>query len=192
MNSIQKNRAILEQFQYTFLKEAEEFFGPKTLYGYEEFTFKNHSPRVVRSENLFKKSIEGYQIILCAKGLIDLTDGIFQLSHEVVHLLSPVELKKDDEINFLEEGMSTWFSKYITERETGDAEFCMPAIERDERYVKAYNLYQQLIVIDQHAVKKMRDISPVICRIQPEDFKKAGLTLDEELIIALLGKFPEK
>ena len=105
--------------------------------------------------------------------------------------MSPVEQDEDEgnEVNYLEEGMATWFSKKITEEETKDFEYCEPAIAKDEKYKKAYDLYLKLIAVDKDAVKKLRALQPVIAQIQPGDFANAGLAVDKELIAALLEKF---
>ena len=46
-----------------------------------------------------------------------------------------------------------------------------------------------LIEADKNAVKKLRTITPVIAQIKPEDFIKAGLKVDQQLIEGLLAKF---
>lgn len=130
-----------------------------------------------------------YKIELCGKAINDRTDGIFQLSHEVVHLLSPVEQVHGNEVNYLEEGMATYFSKLITERDTGDYEFCQAAIANQAKYLLAFELYEALTAIDKYVVKKVREITPVIAAIQPGDFEKAGITVPPDLIEALLKKF---
>ena len=178
-----------EKLQYEYLAEAQEIFGPKTDYGYVGLGYHKFAPRTLLYS---KDSLSGknfFKIELYRKAVDDRKDGIFQLSHEVVHIISPVEQVDGNEVNYLEEGMATCFSKIITERETNDYEFCAIMFAKSPKYLKAYTLYLALMEIDQNAVKKLRAITPVIAKIRPQDFIKAGLKIDEELIEALLAKF---
>jgi len=178
-----------EELQYQYLAEAEEMFGPKTSYGYVGLAYHKFAPRTL----LYSKNTETgknfYQVELYRKALDDRKDGIFQLSHEVVHLLSPVEQTEGNEVNYLEEGMATYFSKLITEQETQDYDLYPSVLKKSPKYPKAYLLYTSLIAADQNAVKKLRAITPVIANIKPQDFTKAGLNVDPKLIETLLAKF---
>ncbi|HTH82133.1 MAG TPA: hypothetical protein VL490_04320 [Mucilaginibacter sp.] len=178
-----------ETLQYEYLAEAEQIFGPKTDYGYLGLAYHKFAPRTLlySKDTLTGKNF--FMIELYSKAAKDRKDGIFQLSHEVVHLISPVEQVAGNEVNYLEEGMATYFSKIITERETKDYNFCASAFAKSPKYLKAYMLYMSLVEADEDAVKKLRTITPVIANIKPEDFIKAGLKVDEELIAALLAKF---
>jgi hypothetical protein len=49
----------------------------------------------------------------------------------------------------LEEGMATYFSKIITERETKDYEFCAIMFGKSPNYLKAYMLYLLEILMNQ-------------------------------------------
>jgi len=190
MSPEEQNIEDYKNLQVAFLSEAEEMFGPKTAYNFIGIFYHNFPPRMILHDTDFLTGEKFYKIELCGKAINDKKDGIFQLSHEVVHLLSPVEQNEDEDlVNYLEEGMAVYFSKLITERETGDLEFCDTAMAKQPEYLKAYQLYLQLIDIDGEAVKKLRQITPVIANIKAEDFKDAGLDVKEELIIALLTKF---
>jgi hypothetical protein len=175
--------------QPQYLAKAEKLFGSKTEYGFIGVYYHALGPRTVFCEK-DEKGIPYYMIQLCRQGAETLTDGIFQLSHEVVHLLSPVEIdNEENEVNYLEEGMAVYFSKIITESETEDLDFCKAAIETHPQYLKAYDLYLALINIDNDAVIKLRRVTPVIANIQPQDFAAAGLNVPEPLIHELLTKF---
>lgn len=178
-----------EELQYKYLSEAEDIFGQKTDYEYLGISYHNFQPRVVLDSKDFLTGQSFYKMELCGMAINDRTDGILQLSHEVIHLLSPVEQDEGSEVNYLEEGMATYFSKLITERDTGNSEFCTAALANRPNYLRAYELYESLIAIDEEAVKKLRKITPVIGNIQPEDFVAAGLEVDSNLIDALLEKF---
>ncbi|MGN6396669.1 MAG: hypothetical protein ACTHMI_13955 [Mucilaginibacter sp.] len=65
-----------------------------------------------------------------------------------MHLLSPVVQDTDENdpncVNYLEEGMATYFAKRVTERETEDYSFCNNAMLQDEKYFTAYMRYMSL------------------------------------------------
>ncbi|MFC0317397.1 MULTISPECIES: hypothetical protein [Olivibacter] len=190
MSPQETNMQEYERLQYDFLARAEKMFGSKTNYRYLGLFYHNFPPRVVFCGRSLETEECSFKIFLNGKGAInDKKDGIFQLAHEVVHLLSPVELVKGNEINYLEEGMATFFSKLILEEITGDKEFFDFAIEKHEKYLKAYKLYLSLIEVDISAVKKLRESTPVIAKITSEDFKIANLKVDNDLINSLLTKF---
>ncbi|WP_367209924.1 hypothetical protein [Sphingobacterium sp. R2] len=188
--SIIDNKAELEDLQYKYLKEAEIMFGNKIDYHYGGLSYYNGNPIVVDNGLDPETGKDSYKIMLNGIGAInDLTDGIFQLSHEVVHLISPVKQVAGREINYLEEGMAVYFSKVIIERDTGDLSFCQNAFKNNPKYLKALNLYQELISIDQYAVKKLRVKSPIIADITTTNFKEIGIKASEDLIGELLKKF---
>jgi hypothetical protein len=189
MTTKEQNMQDYEILQYEYLAEAEQLFGPKTDYGYVGLGYHKFAPctLVYSKDTLTGRNF--FKVELYYKAANDRKDGIFQLSHEVVHLISPVEQIDENETNYLEEGMATYFSKVITERETKDYEFCAIAFRKNPIYLKAYMLYMSLIQIDKNAVRKLREIMPIIAQIKPEDFTKANLKIDKELIEALLTKF---
>jgi hypothetical protein len=196
MSIQEENMQAYEQLLPIFLAEAEELFGPKNDYTFIGIGYHNHPPRMYMFDKDPFSGEEYYKIDLYGVGAInDRKDGIFQLSHEVVHLLSPVPQDTDENdvnrVNYLEEGMATYFAKCVTERETADYDFCNNAMLKDEKYFTAYMRYQSLQEIDTEAVKKLRTIQPIIPLIQAEDFVAAGLDVPQNLINALLEKFPE-
>src|SRR6185503_14679907 len=85
----EQNMQEFEQLQYQYLAEAIDLFGPKIDYEYIGLFYHNFAPRVVMHDYDFLTDSYFYKIELCGKAINDRTDGIFQLSHEVVHLLSP-------------------------------------------------------------------------------------------------------
>jgi hypothetical protein len=189
MTTQEQNRQAYEILQYQYLAEAEQLFGPKTAYGYVGLEYHKFAPRTLLYSKDTATGKNFFQVELYRKALDDRKDGIFQLSHEVVHLISPIEQTAGNEVNYLEEGMATYFSKIITERDTHDYDIFTAALAKSPKYLKAYLLYLSLIEADKDAVKKLRAITPVIANIQPGDVIKAGLNIDQKLIEALLAKF---
>lgn len=117
-------------------------------------------------------------------------EGVFQLSHEVVHLISPVLMEDHEEVNFLEEGMAVHFSKMVTEPDTGNFTIADICVDKKPIYRLAYQLYLELIKEEPDAIKKLRKIQSEICRITPETFMQVGLKTSPELIGKLLAHFP--
>ncbi len=172
------------------LKEAEDIFGRKTEYNYAGLTYHNYRPRVTLCETELQKGIKAFKVILNGKGAFqNKTDGIFQLSHEVIHLLSPTEQDEGNEVNYLEEGMACHFAEMITKRETSDNDFCDKAISGFPKYQEALAIYNKLYDIDKDAVKKLRVVCPVIANIESSHFENIKLDVPKTLIQNLLKKF---
>lgn len=181
----------LQGLQAQYLAEAEALFGPKINCEFEGVIPGNvSSPKFLYGSVPYDKSRKAYMIIInLAAAEQNYKDGIFQLSHEIVHLLSPVKDQEKEAVNYLEEGMATYFSKLITDRDTDDNEFAANAISQKEQYHQAYKLYFELHQIDENAVKKLREVNPSIPSLSREDFIKAGLELEDDFVNLLLKKF---
>lgn len=173
-----------------YLNEAEEQFGERTDYEFIGLVFEGTDPKTEPPEisALFKE--KEFLVYLTPVVKICRDEGIFQLSHEVVHLLSPVLLEDHEEISYLEEGMAVHFSKLITGRDTGNMEIVERGLNRKPLYRTAYQLYLELIRDEPDAIRKLRVFQKDICRITPGDFKRAGLKTSPELIEKLLAHFP--
>jgi hypothetical protein len=178
-----------EELLPKYLAEAESVFGKKTKYELVHIGYDGcGTPKMVMVSN---EPIYGitFKVWLRNSALTDRKDGVFQLSHEVVHLISPVEQVDGKDANYLEEGMAVHLAKKITEREYKDFDYCNIALAKQPKYFRAYMQYMSLVDIDPDTVKKIRKHQKVIGKIQPEDFKKAGIKAPAELIGALLEKF---
>jgi hypothetical protein len=112
----------------------------------------------------------------------DVRQAILQIAHEVVHVLSP---NGQPTTNNLEEGLATYFSKIATDRDTGDTSYAIDSI-KPTKYFKPYQLIDKLISSDPDAIKKLRDIEPVLGRISKQTFADAGIVLDEDIIDELI------
>ena len=185
----EKNMQDYQTLQFDYLAEAEQMFGPQTEYEYSGLSYYNYAARTELCDSSMLAGHPISKIQLHGKAIDDRKDGVFQLSHEVVHLISPVEQDEGNEVNYMKEGMATYFSKLITEYETGDYEYCDTAMAKHPKYLKAYQLYVSLAETDKDVVKKLRETTPVIANIQPEYFTKAGFIVNTVLIDALLAKF---
>jgi hypothetical protein len=176
--------------QPEIFREVQELFGEKTGdYEFNGIEYAEGGPFMSVPEACLMAVPREYKINinLDLSARENYTRGLFQLSHEVVHLLSP----SDEPItNNLEEGAAVYFSKLYTERETGDLTiFETPTRKTGYRY--AYCLVCQLLAIDRDAIKNLRKQQPDFREISPADFVAAGLKADDELITALLATFLE-
>ena len=118
------------------------------------------------------------------------TKGIFQLSHEVVHLLSPLNSSDEQITNNLEEGAAVYFSKVYTKRETGDeANFNAPNTKTG--YLYAYKLVEQLLILDPQSIKMLREKQPYFTKVVEGDFEKAGIKIDKNFVAELIANFYE-
>jgi len=113
--------------------------------------------------------------------------AIFQLSHEMVHVLCDGGPHKTA-IN-LEEGIAVWFSKIATDRDSGNPTYAATSIAADPKYQAAYNLVTQLLNHDSDAIKKLRVIQPVLGGVNAADFAKASVIAPPALIASLLAPF---
>ena len=166
-----------------YLDELEANYGPRTAvlpYGGVELIphgrphtwYPNSSHIVVR---------------LNTSVLNSLPEAIFQLSHEIVHVLCDGGPYRQA-IN-LEEGLATWFSKLATDRDSGNPHYASQAIAMDPRYQAAYTVVDQLLQQDSDAIKKLRSIQPVLGSVSSADFTTAGVNVAPSLISSLLAPF---
>jgi len=112
----------------------------------------------------------------------DTRQAIFQIAHEVVHVLSP---NGQPTTNNLEEGLATYFSKILTDRDTGDNLYATNSIQ-PTKYFKTFELVNKLLTSDPDAIKKLRKFQPVIGSISKQNFVDAGINLGDDLIDELI------
>lgn len=108
--------------------------------------------------------------------------AIFQLAHEVVHVISPAGQAIT---NNLEEGVATYNSKLMTDRDSDDLTYTDRGI-KGTKYAEPLNKVQELLNIDPEAIKKIRELQPKLLKVTPEDFKNAGLNVPQKLVEYLL------
>lgn len=183
------NINIYKELIPKYLEEAEAMFGRKTEYNFDTVRYApDNSPETIISESAMMALETAFEVKLSPHAESDKNKGIFQLSHEVVHLLSPINYAIDGSMNFLEEGMAVYFSQVVTERETGDLDIVKTIVSKPD-YQTALDLYKELIKTEPNAVKKLRQLCPIIAHITKDTFRQAGLNTDPELIDKLLAEF---
>lgn len=172
-----------------YLKEAEAMFGDKTKYKFDEIRYaSDKSPETIISESAMTFLERAFEVKLSPHAEVDRTKGIFQLPHEIVHLLSSIDFATEGVMNFLEEGMAVYFSQVVTERDTGDLEI-IKTINSKPDYQTALELYKELIKTEPDAIIKLRKICPVIAHITKNTFVRAALQTDPGLIDKLVAEF---
>ena len=168
----------LTTYALKYLLEAESLYGTRT----NDFEYvglelnENGPPKVWYPLNK-------YIIIQVNQTTAnDTRQAIFQIAHEVVHVLSP---NGQPTTNNLEEGLATYFSKIVTDRDSGDNSYAINSIQTT-KYLKPYQLVDKLITFDPDAIKKLRNIQPVLGQISKQTFIDAGIGLADDIIDELV------
>lgn len=159
------------------LTNAEDRFGKRDIL-YE-------SPKIVYDINGPHFRREGNKLIIQLPSYLrannDLAQAVFQMSHEIIHCLSPIHTKS---VTVLEEGLASFFSK----------EFCISSGYGNfdgapEDYESAFDFVEELLKYDEDILKKIRQIQPVISLIAVDDFLHINNSIPIELAQNLTKKF---
>jgi hypothetical protein len=159
------------------LAEAERRYGSRDLtFFYAGHEFIDGNPGTWYPGN------RGHIVIQLGKEcLADFHRAIYQLSHEVIHLLAPTGGQR---ANNLEEGLATWFSEDYCRRTTGQTiKAGLPC------YQRASDLVQRMLEADPACIKSMRQDEPKISSITKPTFSKYSSCLSDEEVDFLLDRF---
>lgn len=186
-----------ETDQFTALADqllllAEELFGPQanTDWTFVGVEINDRSPHLA-----YYPEQGSVAISLSHKVRGDSLQLIFQLAHEVAHLLYPTANRPEGSVpptTILNEGVSTYFSLVVVERLLGEdahAKVLQSLRESSPGYFNALTLVSRLLQVDSFAVKKLRAIQPLLNDVDAEDFTRAGLNVQAGLFIALTQNF---
>jgi hypothetical protein len=168
----------LTTYALKYLLEAESLYGTRTKdYEYVGLELNETGPpRVWYPWNK-------YIVIQVSQTTAnDTKQAIFQIAHEVVHVLSP---NGQPTTNNLEEGLATYFSKIVTDRDSGGNSYAINSIQAT-KYLKPYQLVDKLITFDPNAIKKLRNIQPVLGQVTKQTFIDAGISLADDTIDELV------
>ena len=158
------------------LIKAEQRFGNRdkdyTILGIE---FLNHHCPYIWYINNGKHII----IRLTLSCIDDFNQGVFQLTHEVIHCLSPdVNVRA----TILEEGLATLFAtEYSINHGALKA--------TDQKYLDACGLVNQLLKIDADIIKKLRQSQSKISLINEADILKINNNIPKKLAFELTQVF---
>jgi hypothetical protein len=170
---------------------AERLFGPmRSSWKYVGVIFRDHPPHLY-----YGPDTTTVQISLSLRAVNDEFQRDFQLAHEICHLLYPSVNPKcpaKPETNLINEGISTYFSIIVVAAFHGEdaARNALESLETNSpRYFFAFQQVSDLMSKDRDAIKKIRDIQPMINNLSKVDLFASGLTLTDETISALLAVF---
>lgn len=169
----------LTTYALKYLLEAEKTYGKRSSryeYAGVELT-ELSNPQIWFPLNKF------VVIQLTPKVLTDQKRAIFQISHEVIHVLST---NGKASTNNLEEGLATYNSKFITDRDTGDVNYALDSIN-DSNYREPYLHVKELLRLQPDALIELRKIQPTIGEITHEDFVQAQIEVPQPLIDILVA-----
>lgn len=159
------------------LHRAEELYGARDL----EYTpvgveFTQDGPRTWYPGNRKHVAI---QLSIGARYSVDV--ALFELAHEVIHLLSP---SGGQNANVLEEGVSVEFAlRYLREERGLTWQVPQP------RYKRAHELVRVLLDIDEEAIKKLRTEQPFMPKISVEMILKHFPSVEQEIAENLSQSF---
>lgn len=176
---------------YELIDIAQELLGPmSSAWGYDGVVFNDHTPHL--SYSLNTRSI---QISLSLKAIGDELQRNFQLAHEVCHLLYPSAAFGNSDKpkpNLINEGISTYFSVAAVDLYHGE-EASMKALRSlqatSPRYYFAFQQVSSLFSKDKYAVKKIREVQPMINQLTSADFLAVDLGLNAQEIETLIELF---
>jgi hypothetical protein len=166
--------------------EAEELYGHRDLHwtpiGVEFFACS--VPQI-----WFPGNRNHVAIRLTLFALNDLNEALWQLAHEIVHILGPVER---GQANNLEEGVATHFALNITHYTDRSrvAIFRQMVQQASSRYRSALQDCEALLQIDSNIIKKLRKQQPYLSRITAKQILDVLPNCDPTLAERLTGRFP--
>jgi hypothetical protein len=158
------------------LSIAEQRFGPRDeSYSILGIEFVDHTVPYIWYIATGKHII----IRLTQSCMTDFNQGVFQLTHEVIHCLSPDRSVKS---TVLEEGLATYFSTVYSKNHGG-------LRTTDQRYLNASLLVEEILKIDIDIIKKIRIVQPKISLIGEADIIGTNSSVPQELARAVAQLF---
>ena len=186
------DRHIHATYLCVLLDEAEELFGPRLEpypCMYTGINFEGNRSQIY----FWGKGKNGrfkYVTIRLRKSCrANLKSAIFELAHECIHLLSPVLIAEDTN---LEEGLACWYAKrWATRAPQAVPERALDPF-RDSRYNNALEAVEKLLAVDEKVVMRIRQIEPDISKITAAQILLEAPWLKEKEAKWLVAKFPAR
>lgn len=158
------------------LSHAEAQFGQRDLtYTVLGVEFGGPNPKI-----WYPGDCKHVSVMLSASCLNDIDRAIFQLAHEVVHLLSPTG---QSDANVLEEGLATHFQHYYSKLRG------IAYTNDDQKYLAAERDVQTLLALKHDAIKLVRQTQPCISKITDQQLLAVCPHLRPEIAQRLSDKF---
>lgn len=162
----------------------------RSQWKYSGVIFRDHPPHLY-----YAPETTSVHISLSFRSINDDLQRDFQLAHEVCHLLYPsVEPDRPSkpQTNVINEGISTYFSVVIVDYfhgKTAAQTILENLAQHSPKYFSAYQQVSTLLCQHLDAIKKIREVQPMINIVCKADLHASGLALTEERIDALVAIF---
>ena len=193
--AFEKNRIktdSLDEWLELFLVEAETLFGPRlfpTMQQPTKIFFDGNRPGMVFGEKDEDGKFKQFLIKLSKNAQTDIQRSLYQLSHESVHLLSPVPW----EDTMLEEGIACWYEVHWARK----CPTSFPAWAQNvtyyefqhKKYSEAKRLVTELLELDKTCIRRMREIEPQLGKITASLILQTVPNADPEAAKALVKKW---
>lgn len=159
-----------------YLREAERRYGVRnmewTILGME---FCGDIPCV-----WFPNNEKLISIMLTKRAASDWQEALFQISHEVIHLLEPAHVAPT---NVFEEGLATLFSHEMSAKDQ------LGKTSQQASYLEAEKLLKDLLNTDSHAIQRLRQTRKPFFNLGPDDVLRACPNVATDLAAKLTAKF---
>jgi hypothetical protein len=168
------------------LSEAEELYGHRDL---------NWTPIGVEFFDCtvphiwFPGNRNHVAIRLTLSALYDLNEALWQLAHEIVHILGPVATGA---VNNLEEGVATHFALNVSyyPDKSRQALFRQKVEQKESPYHSPLRDAETLLQMDPGIIKELRKQQPYLSRITAKQILDVLPNCDPTLAERLTGHFP--
>jgi len=123
-------------------------------------------------------------IRLTSHAIDDEMIAFYQLAHECIHALAPLDPNLAIPDNVIEEGLATVFSEnYMLQN------FNKPCMTHEQKYIDAAAEVRKLLAVNDDAIGLLRAKQPCYKRLVSNDFTTAFPGIDAGLVQALLSPF---
>jgi len=181
---------MLDEWLTLFLREAENIFGPK-LHPYpgeiSEIYFGG-TRSSVESRPSTKEDSMLLRIRIHRNAKNDISEALFALCHESVHLISPTSTN-----TMLEEGMACWYQMHWSVKcpEVFPSRVTTPNNKSrfQKKYTDATELVTRLLAIDSLAILRIRQTEPRLDKITSELIEKVVPEVSRGLAKAIVKRW---
>lgn len=184
------NKQIDETAKHLINRAVKEFGPMRSEWSYCGIEINDGYPHLI-----YNPLLGQIKISLTSKVKEDYNQLLYQLAHEVCHLLYPtidINTGIQEPTTVLNEGISTYFATCVTGEILG-LEYLKELIELNSQnspnYSLAMALVTELLSIDENAIIKLRKIKPKLNDIKTQHFEEAGINIESELKENLLKIF---
>lgn len=179
----------VDQLIQMLVEDAESLFGTRVdpaPYSFDGIYFASKVP-------LMKYDPEEMKIVfrLSNDARNDNAKILWQLAHECVHLMTPARLWT----SMLEEGLACWFQLRWTKLvpQLFPENKCNPEnCFANKRFFEAYSMVEEILKQDPDAIKRLREVEPVISKFTPKMIVSELSYVDVPTAKLLCSRFARK